>query len=431
FPPPDLADNLVELYFRHSNSIFPLLHRPTFNRQWQERLHHRNIWFTCVCLSIFAIASRWCHDQRVLPEKSTLADGNTGRRITGQIHRVRRSLFHPASLFEVQTFTLMAMYLRGGATYPAAWLIVSTGIRKAQDVGAHRKRVYRGVPNIDDELWKRAFWHLVVFDRLGGAYLGRACGLAEEDFDLDLPLEVDDDYWEATEDGHGPFKQPSGVPSMVTAFNEFIKLTQIMAFAIRTLYTIDKSQVYRGIIPLERGNLVKQLSLAMEEWKERIPKYLRWQDTMDVPVFSAQSATLFSTFYLTRMLVHRPLIAPSPPNSPFEKGSEVAVSMSDPAILICSEAASACARIVEFQLQHGIHDFNVPNIIGVSHASAALLLLSAWKLKVQERDLRRKDVADIKPPLAQRIEQKVADIKIFLHALEELRPRWEAVDTLL
>jgi len=75
----------------------------------------------------------------------------------------------------------MALYLAGTHAYPTGWIMISVGIRRAQDVGAHRKRVYRPETNFDDELWKRAFWHLVVLDRMGGAHLGRACGLAEEE----------------------------------------------------------------------------------------------------------------------------------------------------------------------------------------------------------------------------------------------------------
>ena len=62
-----------------------------------------------------------------------------------------------------------------------AWTVISVGLRKVQDIGAHRKKVYRAEPNIDDELWKRAFWLLVVLDRIGGAALGRACGISEEE----------------------------------------------------------------------------------------------------------------------------------------------------------------------------------------------------------------------------------------------------------
>jgi hypothetical protein len=73
------------------------------------------------------------------------------------------------------------MFLRGTDSPSAAWILVSIGIRKAQDVGAHRQNVYRNKPTVEEELWKRALWCLVVFDRIGGAMLGRGCGVGEEE----------------------------------------------------------------------------------------------------------------------------------------------------------------------------------------------------------------------------------------------------------
>jgi hypothetical protein len=37
------------------------------------------------------------------------------------------------------------------------WVMVGAAIRKAQDRGAHRKKIY-GAPALEDELWKRVFW---------------------------------------------------------------------------------------------------------------------------------------------------------------------------------------------------------------------------------------------------------------------------------
>jgi len=53
-------------------------------------------------------------------------------------------------------------------------------MRKAMDVGAHRKKVYCSEPRSTIN-WKRAFWHLVVFDQIGGASLGKPCGITEEE----------------------------------------------------------------------------------------------------------------------------------------------------------------------------------------------------------------------------------------------------------
>lgn len=73
------------------------------------------------------------------------------------------------------------MFFRGTLSPSVAWLFVSIGLRKAVDVGAHRRRVYDGKPSVQQELWKRAFWVLLVFDRIGSVMLGRTGYLGEEE----------------------------------------------------------------------------------------------------------------------------------------------------------------------------------------------------------------------------------------------------------
>ena len=73
WPDPDLADSLVNSYFHNFNSMFPLLHRPTFDKHFNERLYERNIWFACVCMGVFAIASKHSDDPRVLSTPDTPA----------------------------------------------------------------------------------------------------------------------------------------------------------------------------------------------------------------------------------------------------------------------------------------------------------------------------------------------------------------------
>ena len=53
-------------------------------------------------------------------------------------------------------------------------------------------------------------------------------------FDLDLPAECDDEYW-STSDSKDAFKQPAGKPSKMSYFIAFLKLSQILAFALRTI----------------------------------------------------------------------------------------------------------------------------------------------------------------------------------------------------
>ena len=54
-------------------------------------------------------------------------------------------------------------------------------------------------------------------------------------FDVDLPMEIDDEYWENEHEPDQAFKQPAGKPSIMSYFVSLIKLMQILAVALRTI----------------------------------------------------------------------------------------------------------------------------------------------------------------------------------------------------
>ncbi|KAF8210345.1 fungal-specific transcription factor domain-containing protein [Mycena galopus ATCC 62051] len=431
FPPPPLAAQLIDLYFIHCNSQLPLLHRPTFEQQFRDKLHHRSIWFSCVCLGIFAVASRWSDDPLVLPRKcKRTSSGGLDWTCAGLhyhemamgIHRVRQSLLRPACLEEIQTFTLLALFVRATVKNSAAWVFISVGLRKAQDVGAHRKKSYGKQPNAKDELWKRAFWCLVAYDRMGSAILGRPCSLGEEDFDLEMCLEVNDEYWEADP----PFRQPPEVPCRFTFFNLWLRLSQIITFTVRTIYAVHNPRALLGrIAKVQTDEVVGQLNLALQEWLRSVPDYLRWVKHIEDDEFSDQSAALYTAYYLAEMLLYRafipPLASPGAPVSPTPH-----ISASFPALDYCITAARASARIIEYQVARGW--LNTPILTAVSHLSAAMLTLGVWDAKAKQE---LEHAEDIKPPLAHTIASYMEDIGVFIRALESAESRWESAAHLL
>lgn len=56
----------------------------------------------------------------------------------------------------------------------------------------------------------------------------------DSSFDLDLPVECDDEHW-SPPDPKDAFKQPPGKPSKMSYFIAYLKLSQILAFALRTI----------------------------------------------------------------------------------------------------------------------------------------------------------------------------------------------------
>lgn len=77
-------------------------------------------------------------------------------------------------------------------------------------------------------------------------YLNRMTGYTVEppfsSFDLDLPIACDDEYWEDP-DPEKAFKQPPGKPSQMDFMISLLKLVQIMAFALRTIVSVQCCQI--------------------------------------------------------------------------------------------------------------------------------------------------------------------------------------------
>jgi hypothetical protein len=76
FPPDDLARALFRIFFENVNPFYPLLHRPTFERNYHECLHHESRSFAATVLVVCANGARWSDDPRCL------GDGGTGLRHT-------------------------------------------------------------------------------------------------------------------------------------------------------------------------------------------------------------------------------------------------------------------------------------------------------------------------------------------------------------
>jgi hypothetical protein len=90
-----------------------------------------------------------------------------------------------------------------------------------------------------------------------------------------MPLEVDDEYWETASPG-AAFTQPTGSPSKVAAFTARIKLSQIVAFALRTVCASEKSKAVLGYAGTNwKVEAVTELNAALTEWAKSLPEHRR------------------------------------------------------------------------------------------------------------------------------------------------------------
>jgi hypothetical protein len=103
FPDPDLLISLVDLYFTSVNFFLPLLHQPMFVKSLADNLHHRDDGFAAVVLLVASVGARYSDDPRVALS-GTDALHSAGWAWFNQVQMVRRSLFSPPSLYDLQIY---------------------------------------------------------------------------------------------------------------------------------------------------------------------------------------------------------------------------------------------------------------------------------------------------------------------------------------
>jgi len=121
-------------------------------------------------------------------------------------------------------------------------------------------------------------------------------------------------------------------------------LCEILAFALRTLYSIKKSKLSFGLVGENwRQRTVAELDSAMNEWISSLPEHLRSESaTRGEGIFAQQSAFLHGAFSNLQILIHRPQIHRT--NS----------SLALPSLVICMNAARSCANVLDCQKNTGV-----------------------------------------------------------------------------
>ncbi|KJA20730.1 hypothetical protein HYPSUDRAFT_42800 [Hypholoma sublateritium FD-334 SS-4] len=361
FPVPDLLENLVDLFFEKVNVIYPILHQPTFRKSLATNQHLWDSSFGISVLMVCAVGARYSDDPRAMLPGDPLGL-SAGWAWFSQVPIHRNSLLYETTIYDLQYFVLAALYLISTSVPHAAWNVLGFAMRLAQEKGIHRRKGSHHKPSVEGELAKRAFWCLVALDRVKSSFLGRPCMMQDEDFDVEYPIECDDEYWE-TDDPEQAFKQPPGKPSRMTAFVCHLKLTEILVFTLKTLYATKKSKALSGFAGEEwERRIVSELDSSMNKWKETLPKFLQWDPKERRFPFFEQSANLHAMFYYLQILIHRPFLT---------KKS----ALSFPSLAMCTTAARSCSKVVEAAQYSRCAPYQ---LIISSFASGIVITLSIW-----------------------------------------------------
>ncbi|EKM58699.1 uncharacterized protein PHACADRAFT_253186 [Phanerochaete carnosa HHB-10118-sp] len=365
FPEPSLMNALLDNYFQDIHRNFPLLHRPTFLQNIASGLHLIDEGFGATMLLVCALSARFSYNPAALTPG--LASWQwAGWQWFQQVRAMRKLIpLTATTLYDLQVAALGGAYVAALSMPQSNYAVIGCGLRLAQDLGAHRQMAYGPEPTVEGELRKRAFWCLLAMDRGMCSILGRPCDVQDEDFDVDYPIECDDEYW-VTEDPQKAFKQPVGRPSTVAHFNCAMRLERIHAHVLRTIYS---PQGAKSLSDPERAQqIVAELDSELNQWVDSIPEHLIYDPSREDVPFAGQSASLHASYHSLRIFIHRPFIM-----TPQRR-----VPLPFPSLEICTNAARLCIQALDryFALsgQALVFRYHLASLF----SSVIILLLHVW-----------------------------------------------------
>ena len=135
------------------------------------------------------------------------------------------------TVYTVQGVLVAGVYAVGWGKLSRAFDLLSESITLSLDAGLHRSSdAYDIFDPIEDEIRRRTFWCVYVWDKQASAHFGRPPMIRLRDCDVGEPAAVDDEF--ITHEGIGP--QPQDTPSRMGAFVCVLRLFVVLESVLDT-----------------------------------------------------------------------------------------------------------------------------------------------------------------------------------------------------
>lgn len=252
---------LVELFWRHVQPCFPLLHKDTFMESYNKS--HTSI-SSALLGAVYLSAIRWwAYD----PELSTqaLPDSVKLRKVVKQ---AIDASYHRPKLSSVQAILLLLQCqpedpLNPDHTYD--WGLTCQAVAIGQCIGLHLDATDWSIPALEKNIRKRLSWALYMQDRWTALAYGRPVHIQTDDWVVsDLTKADFSDCYVNSPDAERWSISAKGE----TQFNMMVSLSQILSRVLSSLYTARTSLDQDTTLLYER---VQPLLSALQEWRRSVP----------------------------------------------------------------------------------------------------------------------------------------------------------------
>ncbi|KZT25557.1 hypothetical protein NEOLEDRAFT_349104 [Neolentinus lepideus HHB14362 ss-1] len=217
---PDLMDSLVQCYLSTSYYLLPFLHVPTFLADYGNPQKWGEPGFAAFIVAICCLSSRHIDDPRVRADPN---DGVSAGTQWFELFARLRTLptADRPTLYTIQAVLIAGVYAVGLGKLSRAFALLSEAITLSIDAGLHRSAdAYDIFDSVEEEVRKRTFWAVYLWDKQACAHFGRPPMIRLRDCDAAMPSKVDDEY--ITRDGIGA--QPPEIEPRMSAFVSILQM---------------------------------------------------------------------------------------------------------------------------------------------------------------------------------------------------------------
>lgn len=303
-PPRMFSDRCVNVFFQEWAPLFPVLHKPTFLRLYEEYMSSPEDMTDPHKLAqlhlVFAIAG----------QSSDMPDRESISFCESQSRAALETVSKENTLLTLQCLILAMLYCISQADYNRLQHYKGIAVGLSHRLGLHQSQKRFSFGALTIETRKKVFWSLYTVDCFSAALLGLPKLLKEEDIHAEYPSDTDDEY--VTEKGFQP-----------TLPGEYTKISSALAlFRVSRLLSKVLEQIYPAAATYDLSmQSLDSLESELKDWSDKLPSHLKLSFVQDKPstdITGSRSALLSLAYYYIRSLIHRPAVGSSlgPKSSP-------------------------------------------------------------------------------------------------------------------
>ncbi|KAH9476291.1 ABC-transporter-regulating transcription factor [Psilocybe cubensis] len=267
--------------------------------------------FASFIVAVCCLASRHMDDPRVRADPNDgISAGTQWFELFGRLRTLPIS--DRPTLYNIQANLIAAVYAVGLGKLSKAAALLAEAVTMSIDAGLHRSAdSYDLFDAIEDEVRKRTFWCVYIWDKQLGAHFGRPSMLRLRDCDVSEPSPVDDEF--ITRDAINT--PPPGTESRMSAFIVSLRIMVVLEAVLDvpparqsedpTSFLLNATKVLSGT---KRFKEMREEEALLDDIHRKIPAY--WSHSpetlnSDDTIRLTQAERLHCAEQFVRLLIYR------------------------------------------------------------------------------------------------------------------------------